>query len=70
MKRIDLDHLQEGWVQNEQSQEYEDHYRVECVPNTELDIVLNASVVLKIAGSRTQRIDSRDLSMFHFLSLA
>ena len=70
MQRIDLDHLQEGWVQYEQSQEYEDHYRVECVRNIEMDIVLNASIVLKIVGSRTQRIDSRNLSIFHFLSLA
>ena len=70
MQWIDLDHLQEGWVQNEQSQECEDYYRVECVRNIEMDIVLNASIVLKIVGSRTQRIDSRNLSIFHFLSLA
>jgi hypothetical protein len=69
MNRLDLDDLEEGWAQYEQSQEHEDHYGVECVLNTELDIVLNASVVLKIAGSRAQRIDSRDLSIFHFLSL-
>ena len=70
MQRIDLDHLQDSRVQYEQSQEYEDHYRVECVRNSETDVVLNASIVLKIVGSRTQRIDSRNLSIFHFLSLA
>jgi hypothetical protein len=69
MQRIDLD-LQKGWIQDEQSQEREDDYRVECVRNIEMDIVLNAYIVLKIVGSRTQRIDSRNLSMFHFLSLA
>jgi len=70
MQRIDLDHLQDSRVQYEQSQEYYDHYRVECVRNSETDVVLNASIVLKIVGSRTQRIDSCNLSIFHFLSLA
>jgi hypothetical protein len=70
MQRIDLDQLQDGWVQYEQSQECEDYYRVEGVRNIEMDIVLKASIVLKIVGSRTQRIDSRNLSISHFLSLA
>ena len=70
MQRIDLDQLQDGWVQYEQSQECEDYYRVEDVRNIEMDILLKASIVLKIVGSRTQRIDSRNLSIFHFLSLA
>jgi hypothetical protein len=54
MLRIDLDQLQDGWVQYKQSQEYEDYYGVECVRNIEMDIVLNAPKVLKIVGSRTQ----------------
>ena len=70
MQRIDIDQLQDNWVQYKQSQECEDYYRVECVRNIEMDILLNASIVLKIVGSRTQRIDSRNLSIFHFLSLA
>jgi hypothetical protein len=70
MQRIDLDQLQDGWVQYEESQECEDYYRVEGVCNIEMDIVLKASIVLKIVGSRTQRIDSRNLSISHFLSLA
>ena len=69
MQRIDLDQLQDGWIQYKQGQECEDYYRVECVHNSETDVVLNASIVLKIVGSRTQRIDSRNLSIFHFLSL-
>ena len=32
-----------------------------------MDIVLNASIILKIVGSWTQRIESRNLSIFHFL---
>ena len=70
MQRVELDHLQDSWVKYKQSQEYEDYYRVECVRNIEMHIVLNASIVLTIVGSRTQRIDSRNLSIFHFLSLA
>jgi hypothetical protein len=63
----DLDQLQDGWVQYKQSQEYEDYYRVECVRNIEIRIVLSASIILKIVGSLTQRIDSSNLSIFHFL---
>ena len=70
MQRIDLDQLHDSCVQYKQSQEYKDYYRVECVRNIEMDILLKASIVLKIVGSRTQRIDSRNLSIFHFLSLA
>jgi hypothetical protein len=70
MQWIALDHLQDSRVQYEQSQEYEIHYRVECVRNSETDVVLKASIVLKIVGSRTQRIDSCDLSIFHCLTLA
>jgi hypothetical protein len=69
MQRIDLDQLQDGWIQYKQGQECEDYYRVECVRNIEMDILLKASIVLKIVGSRTQRIDSRNFSIFHFLSL-
>src|SRR6516164_1417682 len=69
MQRIDLD-LQQGWEQGEQCHEREDGYRVECVGNIEMDIVLNASIVLKVVDSGTQRIGSRNFSMIHFLSLA
>ena len=69
MQRIDLDHLQDSRVQYAESQEYEDHYRVECVSNSETDVVLNASIVSKIVGSRTERIDSCNLSIFHFFPL-
>jgi hypothetical protein len=69
MQRIDLD-LQKGWIEDEQSHEREDDYRIEDVRNIEMDILLKASIVLKIVGSRTQRIDSRNLSIFHFLALA
>jgi hypothetical protein len=69
MQRIDLD-LQQGWKQDEQCHEREDDYRVECVGNIEMDTVLSASIVLKVAGSGTQRIGPRNLSTFHFLALA
>ena len=39
MQRIDLDQLQDGWIQYKQGQECEDYYRVECVRNIEMDIV-------------------------------
>jgi hypothetical protein len=64
MQRIDLDQLHDSCVQYKQSQEYKDYYRVECVRNIEIDIVLK---ILRFVDSRTRRIDSRDLSIFHFL---